>query len=58
MGALNQIIDLLNYRIVLFVSVPWFGSSVLPANCLQVTSATNGSAAECTIVEEEPWKHE
>ncbi|KAG8012264.1 Excitatory amino acid transporter 2, partial [Nibea albiflora] len=29
-----------------------------PANCLQVTSATNGSAAECTLVEEEPWKHE
>ncbi|KAM9377477.1 excitatory amino acid transporter 2-like isoform 1-T2 [Pholidichthys leucotaenia] len=24
----------------------------------KVTSATNGSAAECTIVEEEPWKHE
>lgn len=27
-------------------------------NCLQVTSGTNGSAAECTLVEEEPWKRE
>lgn len=37
-----------------------FGSAVeiLPTNSLQVTSATNGSAAECAIVEEEPWKHE
>lgn len=37
-----------------------FGSAVeiLPTNSLQVTSATNGSAAECAIVEEESWKHE
>lgn len=38
--------------------VPWIHCLDFPANCLQVTSATNGSAAECTLVEEEPWKHE
>ncbi|XP_017278501.1 excitatory amino acid transporter 2b isoform X1 [Kryptolebias marmoratus] len=32
-------------------------NSVLVDEC-KVTSATNGSAAECTLVEEEPWKHE
>ncbi|TMS05834.1 Excitatory amino acid transporter 2 [Larimichthys crocea] len=32
-------------------------NSVVVDEC-KVTSATNGSAAECTLVEEEPWKHE
>ncbi|KAG7523204.1 excitatory amino acid transporter 2 isoform X2 [Solea senegalensis] len=32
-------------------------NSVVVDEC-KVTSATNGSAAECAIVEEEPWKHE
>nr|XP_020470859.1 excitatory amino acid transporter 2 isoform X2 [Monopterus albus] len=32
-------------------------NSVIVDEC-KVTSATNGSAAECTLVEEEPWKHE
>ncbi|KAM4733877.1 excitatory amino acid transporter 2-like isoform 3-T3 [Anableps anableps] len=32
-------------------------SSVLVDEC-KVTSAANGSATECTLVEEEPWKHE
>ncbi|XP_072290978.1 excitatory amino acid transporter 2-like [Eucyclogobius newberryi] len=32
-------------------------NSVVVDEC-KVTSATNGSAAECTIVEEEPWKQE
>ncbi|XP_005802292.1 excitatory amino acid transporter 2 isoform X2 [Xiphophorus maculatus] len=32
-------------------------NSVLVDEC-KVTSAANGSAAECTLVEEEPWKHE
>ncbi|XP_033490601.1 excitatory amino acid transporter 2 isoform X2 [Epinephelus lanceolatus] len=32
-------------------------NSVVVDEC-KVTSATNGSAAECTLVEEGPWKHE
>ncbi|XP_049578215.1 excitatory amino acid transporter 2 isoform X1 [Syngnathus scovelli] len=32
-------------------------NSVVVDEC-KVTSATNGSAAECTLVEEEPWKHD
>ncbi|XP_051916046.1 excitatory amino acid transporter 2-like isoform X2 [Hippocampus zosterae] len=32
-------------------------NSVVVDEC-KVTSATNDSAAECTLVEEEPWKHE
>ncbi|XP_078139007.1 excitatory amino acid transporter 2-like isoform X2 [Centroberyx gerrardi] len=32
-------------------------NSVVVDEC-KVTSATNGSTAECTLVEEEPWKHE
>ncbi|XP_037539330.1 excitatory amino acid transporter 2 isoform X1 [Nematolebias whitei] len=32
-------------------------NSVLVDEC-KVTSATNGSAAECTLVEEEPWKQD
>ncbi|XP_067091520.1 excitatory amino acid transporter 2b isoform X3 [Osmerus mordax] len=32
-------------------------NSVVVDEC-KVTSATNGSAAECTLVEEEPWKRE
>ncbi|XP_019749628.1 excitatory amino acid transporter 2 isoform X2 [Hippocampus comes] len=32
-------------------------NSVVVDEC-KVTSATNYSAAECTLVEEEPWKHE
>ncbi|XP_008310739.1 excitatory amino acid transporter 2 isoform X2 [Cynoglossus semilaevis] len=32
-------------------------NSVVVDEC-KVTLATNGSAAECTLVEEEPWKHE
>lgn len=38
--------------------MPWMSCLNVPADCLQVTSAANGSAAECTLVEEEPWKHE
>lgn len=41
-----------------YLPVPWVKYFVFPTDCLQVTSATNGSAAECTLVEEEPWKHE
>ncbi|KAK1887523.1 Excitatory amino acid transporter 2 [Dissostichus eleginoides] len=33
-------------------------SNQLVVDECKVTSATNGSAAECTLVEEGPWKHE
>lgn len=41
-----------------YLPVPRVKFFDFPTDCLQVTSATNGSAAECTLVEEEPWKHE